>query len=144
MKKLRFLPLAVALLFTSVVSLSATTIKLSKSSVTLNAGKSTTIKATVSPKDMQNELVWESEDESVATIENGKITAVAGGSTVVKASVDDISRNIKVSVKQATSKLIVDSTLSLPVGEKLTLNIERQPATANDTLTIKSSNSKVV
>ena len=56
------------------------TIKLDKSALTLEAGASATLKATVDPK---TDVKWESSNTAVATVEGGKVTAVAAGTAEI-------------------------------------------------------------
>ena len=73
-------------------------ITLSKEAVTLKEGYSETVEATVTPK--EKEMTWKSADKTVATVKDGKITAVGKGSTFVFAKVGKEGlAKIKVSVK---------------------------------------------
>lgn len=73
-------------------------ITLSKEAVTLKEGSSETVEATVTPK--EKEMTWKSADKTVATVKDGKITAVGKGSTFVFAKVGKEGlAKIKVSVK---------------------------------------------
>ena len=67
-----------------------TSVKLSTDSVTIPNGRTLKVKATVSPADSSNKMVWwSSSDSSVATVnENGYITAVGNGTAVVTARTD--------------------------------------------------------
>ena len=70
---------------------SVTGVTLNKSSLSLYAGLTSTLTATVLPEDASNKtLVWTSSDESVATVnQSGKVTAVAKGSATITASASD-------------------------------------------------------
>ena len=67
-----------------------TGITVSRVSLALYVGQSETITAKVEPIDAANKLVnWSSSDESIAVVENGKITAIkAGTATITATSVD--------------------------------------------------------
>lgn len=59
-------------------------IKLSKTDLTLNQGDRQTLFATVEPENASvGELLWSSADEHVATVVNGKVTAVGKGTTQI-------------------------------------------------------------
>ena len=61
-------------------------ISLSKSNVRLNAiGKTTTLTATAVPNN--SEIVWKSSNESVATVENGVVTAKGAGNATITATI---------------------------------------------------------
>lgn len=65
-------------------------VTLDEASVELKVGRTLTLTATVTPEDATNkELEWTSSDESVATVENGVVTAIGEGRTVVKAVAND-------------------------------------------------------
>ena len=64
-----------------------TSVTLNSSSLTLTIGKTATVAATISPSNANHKYAyWWSEDESIATVDsNGKITAVAEGTTTITA-----------------------------------------------------------
>lgn len=66
-------------------------ISLDESTVELKVGVTATLTATVEPDNADNkDVTWESSDEEVATVENGKVTAVkAGTATITVKSADD-------------------------------------------------------
>ncbi len=58
----------------------ATDIKLSKTELSLNVGESANLFANVTPVDASDtNVTWSSSDESIATVENGVVTAISGG-----------------------------------------------------------------
>lgn len=66
------------------------TITLDKSEVTIKEGSNYTLTPTITPEDATNKLViWTSEDQNIATVEDGKITAVAEGTTTITATTKD-------------------------------------------------------
>lgn len=66
------------------------TIELSDSEMTLNIGDSFTLTATVAPDDAYNtNVVWASDDETVATVDNGVVTAIAPGSCIITCTAAD-------------------------------------------------------
>lgn len=60
-------------------------VELNKSSVTLSKGKTTTLKATIEPKNATiKDVTWSSSDKSIATVDkNGKVTAVKKGTAII-------------------------------------------------------------
>ena len=80
-----------------------TKIKLSKTKLSLTAGKSKKIKATLKYKKKvasHRKVAWESDNVSVATVKNGKITAVGKGTCYVYAYAQNgVSAKVKVTVK---------------------------------------------
>ncbi|MBO4863695.1 MAG: Ig-like domain-containing protein, partial [Eubacterium sp.] len=80
-----------------------TKVKLSKTKLSLNAGKSKKIKATLKYNKKvasHRKVAWESDNVSIATVKNGKITAVGKGTCYVYAYAQNgVSAKIKVTVK---------------------------------------------
>lgn len=65
-------------------------LKLSKTSVSLQEGQSTTITAKIRPNDAKNKkLNWKSSNTKVATVQNGTVKAVKPGSATITASTTD-------------------------------------------------------
>lgn len=65
-------------------------VSISKSSLSLKIGDSATLTATVLPEDADNkEVTWSSSDESIATVDNGKVTAIAAGDAVITVTTED-------------------------------------------------------
>ena len=76
-----------------------TEVTLSPSTLSLDVDKSSTLTATITPDNATDKSVtWTSEDEDIATVENGKVTAVGTGSTTIKATVDGKSASCEVTV----------------------------------------------
>lgn len=66
------------------------TIELSDSEMMLYIGDSFTLTATVAPDDAYNtNVVWASDDETVATVDNGVVTAIAPGSCIITCTAAD-------------------------------------------------------
>lgn len=68
---------------------------LSKTKVTLNVGKSTTIKVTT---DSKKKVSWKTSNEKVVTVKDGKITAKSVGKAVVTVTIDGVSKTVNVTV----------------------------------------------
>lgn len=71
-------------------TISVTGVELDKSSLTLGVGSTETLTATVEPSDATNKAVtWSSNAKSVATVENGVVTAVSEGTATITATTTD-------------------------------------------------------
>lgn len=79
--------------------ISVTGVKLDKSSVELIVGETVVLSATVSPDDATDrEVKWSTSNASVATVENGLVTALASGTTTISAQAGDKTATCKVTV----------------------------------------------
>lgn len=65
------------------MSPSAQSILLSQSTAQLQVGQQLTLTAAVTPESVAASAVWSSQNEAVAVVENGTITAIAPGSTTI-------------------------------------------------------------
>jgi uncharacterized protein YjdB len=105
--------------------------------VSLNKGDTHQLIATLSPDDASDDsVIWSSEDEAIATVsENGLVTAIAKGETLVKVTtVDgDFTATAAITVIQPVSAVeISHTTLDLKIGETEQLSATIIPADAND------------
>lgn len=116
-------------------------ISLNKTSLTLEQGNEETLTATITPSDATNKgVTWSSNDENVASVVNGKVTALAVGTATITATADGDNTKTAtctVNVTENTHPTAVEgitlskTTLSLKVGatETLTYTITPQNAT---------------
>lgn len=89
----------------SVYSLSGT-ITFSTSDVTISRGEFFTVEYTLSTAALSNrDIVWTSSNPSVASVVNGRVTAVSVGETQITAQVGSISASMKVKVVVPLSKI---------------------------------------
>lgn len=80
-------------------TVAVTGVSLSKTSVALEVGETTTLTATVKPTNATNQSVsWSSSNTTVATVSNGKITAKAAGSAIVTVKTADGGYTAKATV----------------------------------------------
>lgn len=86
-----------------------TGIKLDKDTLTIARGETATLTATVEPADTTNTIVWSSENDNIATVENGVVTAVGLGETTITAACGDKTASCKVIVNKAflTGEVII-------------------------------------
>lgn len=113
-------------------------ITLSPETKNMNAGETLQLIATVSPSDATNKnVLWSSEDQGIVTVDNqGKVTALGKGTTMVKAMTQEggynASSTITVTVP-VTGMTIDQETASINVGESLQLIATVLPENASDT-----------
>ena len=125
------------------VTVSSSGITLSRYSISsLYVGESETITATTSPGG-QN-VSWSSGNTRVATVSNGRITAVGAGSTTITASFSyggaTYSETCSVTVREVSISLS-SSSLSMVAGESETLRATTSPS--GSSVTWSSSNTSV-
>ena len=96
---------------------------LSKTSLTIENGRSVTVTATVNPKNAANKNIkWETNNNKVATVSGGKITAVGVGTAVIKATAYTKTATCTVTVKEPVPNLVNNSSVSsysITFGESL-------------------------
>ncbi len=82
-------------------------VTLDKDKAELKVGGTLELKATVSPDNATDKTVtWSTSAEAVATVENGKVTAVSAGTATITAKAGDKSATCEVTVKEAVAKVI--------------------------------------
>ena len=98
---------------------------LSQKTLTLKAGESLKLVATVLPTDATNKMVtWKSNDPTVATVEDGIVTAVAEGVTTITVTTADGGFTAVCAVevqKEGTEKVAVSSVSIVPNSVTLTV-----------------------
>lgn len=88
-------------------------VTLDQTAVNMEKGQNITLNATVLPENAADKtVVWSSSDSSVATVENGVVTAVAAGSAVVTATAGTKTTQCTVTVKETEAPK--PSTSALP------------------------------
>ena len=80
--------------------IAVTGISLDRNSLQLFVGASETLSAKVSPDNATSPSVsWDSSDNEVATVENGVVTAIAAGRTIITAASSSFTAECEVEVK---------------------------------------------
>lgn len=98
-------------------------ISLDSNSITIVKGETHLISATIEPDNTEDELIWKSSDENVATVEDGLVTAKDYGEAVISAYSGDKSARCQIYVtnRRAQSVLIDPSELSVMKCEETVL-----------------------
>mgnify|MGYP001622933072 CR=1 FL=1 len=113
-------------------TVAVTGIELNKTELTLTEGGSETLTATVTPDNATDKTVtWASNKESVATVENGVVTAVGEGTATITATAGGYEASCVVTVNPAT----VDVTGVTLDKTSATLYINGESGTNTVTLT---------
>ena len=82
-------------------------IKLNKTKATIysgNVNNTVSVKATL--ENITGKIKWTTSDKSVATVSNGKITAVGKGTATIKASIGKTTAKVVITVKNPTVTVI--------------------------------------
>ena len=128
------------------VSVNTESITLDKTTLSLAVGETATLAATVKPDDATDKTVtWSSSDESVASVDNGKVTALKSGKATVMAKCGDKTTECAITVTVQVSSITLDkTTLSLSVGESATLTATVKPDDATDKTVVWSSSDESI
>lgn len=114
------------------------TIRLNKTLISsLPVGSTQTLTATIAPEGAKVTVEWSSENDAVAVVnENGEVTGVAPGTTVISARAEESVATCKVTVTEVkpTAIKLSAQTLKLAVEEQHVLEVVLTPsnAVAND------------
>lgn len=120
----------------NVIAKIASSITLNRTSAELIEGETLTLMATIKPETaIEKGVVWQSSNNTIATVNDGVVTAHKVGNAIISATTIDGSDlsakcSIKVNPVLVTSITISTSSASLKVGESLTLTYEIQPKNA--------------
>ena len=121
------------------------TIKLDKSKVNLQKGKTVTLKATLSPSILKDQSVkWKSSDTDVATVTSGgKVKGVKAGTATITCT--SVATGVKATCKVTVGYVKLDKTVAaVKKGKTLTLKATVYPSTLSDkSVTWKSSNTAI-
>ncbi len=97
-------------------------VSLNEESITLEVGKTETLTATVLPEDATNKNVtWESSDESIATVEDGVVTAKAAGTATITVTTEDGDKTDECTVEVTDIAPITDGPLVKVEDERIKL-----------------------
>lgn len=125
----------------------ATSVSLNKTSVSLAVGGTVELTATVFPEDATDKTVtWLSSNTGVATVTNGKVTAVSVGTATITAQSGSVKTECYVTVRaiNVTSVKLNKTSVSLAVGEKAELTATVLPENATDKTVVWSSSDESV
>ena len=123
----------------------ATGIEIRPSSVTLEVGKTEELTFAVLPEQAVQKVLWESSNEKIVTVKEGKVTAIAAGKAEVKAVVAENKSLTAVCTVTVTEPVpeekpvtgltptpAVEQPVSLTVGETQTFGVAVVPEDASN------------
>ena len=128
-----------------------TSVSLDKTSATLTEGDELTLTATVNPDNATNKNVtWSSSNSAVASVSNGKVTALKAGKATITVKTDDGGKTatcevtVNAKVYPVTGVTLDKTSATLTEGDEITLTATVNPDNAtNKNVTWSSSNSSV-
>ena len=130
---------AVCAVTVNAATTSVTGVSLSATSLNMTVGAEETLTAAIAPEGATDKSVsWSSSNTSVATVENGKVKAIAAGSTTITVTTNDGSKTATcaVTVTSATTSVtgvtLNPTNLELKVGETGTVAATVAPDNATD------------
>lgn len=94
------------------INIDVTGVSLNKKNLSLTKNSDYTLIATIIPSDATNKkLIWKSDKEDVATVENGKVTAKSVGTATITVATEDgkFSDTCIVTVTEKTNAIVDDS-----------------------------------
>ena len=119
----------------TVVPTPVTSVTLNQTSAQLKAGETVTLTATVNPSDATDKTVtWSTTDATVATVNNGVVTAKKVGTATITAKAGDKTATCAVTVvaTPVTSVTLNQTSAQLKAGETVTLTATVNPDDATD------------
>lgn len=118
-------------------------VSLDKTSLEMTKGDTQNLVATVVPQEATDATVtWSSSNTNVATVENGAVTAVGGGTATITATAGDKSATCTVNVKSPMTGIVLGETeVNLVKGQTKTLTVDFVPADTTDSKNVVWSTS---
>lgn len=129
--------------------IAVTGVGLTQNTLALEIGDDATLTATINPSNATDKsITWSSSNPSVATVNNGKVTAVGTGNATITATAGGKSASCTVTVSEAnvavTGVTLSQTTLTLNPNGSATLTATVNPANATEqAVTWSSSNPSV-
>lgn len=124
-----------------------TDIKLSIDNATIQKGSTNVIKITITPQDAIEEIIWETSDENVVSVDNGNITGLTSGTATITAKTLDgrLSDSIDITVYSKVTNIILDKqNVTLLKGNKIKVLANILPEDATNKEIIWSSENETI
>lgn len=114
--------------------IAVTSVSLNKTELSLTKGQSETLVATIKPDDATDKTVsWSSSNTGVATVEDGKVTAVGGGEATITAKAGEFEATCHITVTVPVTSISLDkTTMTIEEGTTASLTATVQPNDASD------------
>ncbi|MDD3363018.1 MAG: Ig-like domain-containing protein [Hespellia sp.] len=119
-------------------------ISLDKPTLSLTKGTSDTLTVSYDPEiaGTGKTVTWSSDNEAVATVADGKVTAMGAGSATITATVDDKTATCAVTVTNPLQSISLNKTeTTLKKGQEETLTVSYNPDDTTDSKTVSWNSS---
>lgn len=119
-----------------------TDITLSIDNPTIQKGSTDSIKITITPADATDEIVWESSNPNIVSVDKGIITAITSGKATITARTKDgnVRDSIEITVYSKVTDIILSKeSVTLLKGNKITISANILPEDASQKEIIWSS-----
>ena len=97
-------------------SVPATGVTLDKTTLTLTEGETAALTATAEPENTTDTVTWSSDNETVATVKDGTVSALKAGNAVITATCGSVKAECAVTVKASTLTVKAGDTVC-PVNQ---------------------------
>ena len=128
-----------------------TSVSLNQTKIELTEGDEFTLTATVKPHDATNKNVsWSSSNKAVATVADGKVTAIKAGTTTITVTTDDGNKTATCTVTVSSTSVPVESIsldktyIEITPGEEVSLKATVYPSNATNQKLIWSSSDNTI
>lgn len=126
-----------------------TSISFDKNEISIKMGESETLKVIHEPSDLSApSYTWESSNEDVATVTNGKVAAISVGEATIKVTASQLglttSCKIKVNPVEAETIVLNTTNQELKIGDEFQLTATIEPENTTDkSITWESNDDKI-
>ncbi len=124
-----------------------TNIKLSIDNPTIQKGSTEVIKIAITPQEAQEEIIWETSDENIVSVDQGKIIGLTSGKATITARTVDgrIHDSIEITVYSKVTNIILDKqSVVLLKGNKMTLSANILPEDASNQKVVWNSEDETI
>lgn len=133
----------------------ATSVSISETNKSIKIGETVQLQINVEPENFTDKIIWESSVPEVATVtEDGYVTGIEEGNTIIKATVGELSAECTLTVVKeenpsepevvpATGITISENEKTVKVGDQFTLEALVEPANSTESVIWTSSDENV-
>ena len=115
-------------------------VSLNLQSISLEIGEKATLVAVITPNDATNKnVIWTSEDENIATVDNGVVTAIGPGETTITVITEDGEKTATCSITVTEEEEPLISTISYDYTDLTNQNVTATITFNRDDVTITNN-----